>query len=259
MKNIEHVLLELGTTCNLKCPDCLHVLDPKKPTNITISEIIKILKRYPRLKEVILSGNYSEPTLYPDFIKLVKLLQIMKLNISIYTNLESKNIQFWTELNKILKPSSQLVLSLFGTKGYHEKYRIGGNFDKWLEHYNILTCNIQLQFIQFDYNKQELDKLQVMFKNKDIIVIPNNNINEFFYNDFQNISYPVDIECNSLKTNSIEINERSIAFPCHLARNYNKVLPIKDGSYDYTEFISGKYNFCKMFCNKNKPNKIKPW
>jgi len=258
--DIEHVILELGTTCNLKCYDCHHVLFPKEKFNIEFKDILTVIKRFKNIKEVILSGNYSEPTLYPDIIKLVKYLKMLHKKVYIYTNFEKRNDSFWKELVNILKDEDELVVSLFGVGDNHKKYRVNGDYQNILHNYDLLkdSVNIQLQFIKFDYNKDDFEELKDTF-GENIIYLENNDIDEFFYDKFDNIVEPVDISCASYERDSVEVNEHGKVFPCHLARNYNIEIPITDGEMDYSSFFDGTHDFCKTYCNKNNAVNKQPW
>jgi MoaA/NifB/PqqE/SkfB family radical SAM enzyme len=66
----------------------------------------------------------SEPTLHPEFLKIVEEIKKMGLKIKICTNGDLYNIDFWERLSQLLDDGDEIWFTICGYKQEtHEYYR----------------------------------------------------------------------------------------------------------------------------------------
>lgn len=180
LETLEKLDIELTNTCNLKCPYCLKVKPSLKEFVKNFQELdyevltsfITKLKKY-KLKEVILMGSLSEPTLYPKFLDLIRFLKGLNLTIHISSNANTHNEEWWKGLATLLTCKDSIIFSVDGsTQQIYKKYRIGGDLEKVKKHFQAF-CSVQkenysevyLQTIDFPwYNcDEEYEKIKELF------------------------------------------------------------------------------------------------
>jgi len=109
VEQIREVELELTGTCNLDCPLCIRSYENGKHLVVKnirpLQEWIDQLETFPNLQYACISGSVSEPTLYEEFLPLMRYLVSRNCEIEIYTNANTHDELWWTELGTILKPT----------------------------------------------------------------------------------------------------------------------------------------------------------
>ena len=182
LETLEKLDIELTNLCNLKCPYCLRVSptmkDSLKVSNQidynTLTNFILKLKKY-NLKEVILMGSLSEPTLYYKFLEFIKFLKDLDLVIHISSNANTHNEAWWINLANLLTKEDSIIFSVDGSnQKLYKKYRINGNLETVKKHFQAFAsvqehnsnhCEIYIQTIDFPwYNcDEEYDKITKLF------------------------------------------------------------------------------------------------
>lgn len=168
---IESIELELSCICNLKCVLCQSQIAKQlyKKRIRPLSEIIQQLDLFKKIKNVILCGQATEPTLYTQLFDLIEYLHLRKIRIIIYTNGSTHNEIWWEELAKRLNNNDLCIFTVAGTTQYlHSKYRVGSNLNYVISNirsYESICSNYQLNYLQFEYNKYENEKVIDFLKN----------------------------------------------------------------------------------------------
>ena len=268
--------IELTGYCNLKCPLCANqnkfANNLQKKNIRPFYEWEKQLNLFPSIKSVCIAGIFSEPTLYPELFQLLNYFTQRKISIELYTNGNTNNQLWWNKLNKKLTKNDKVIFTICGsTQEIHEKYRKGSNLKIILDNVNAFQQNNKnnndwIQFIKFQYNIDDLknmDSIIKKFNNK--IIINSSAYNERFnicnnsiFNMPNNLSHKYcilakdafqrkrdkkdfKIQCKSLETNFISIDQFGKYYPCFLYRIFSKD---KFNLNNYSDILNYKYDFC---------------
>ena len=248
--------IDLTGTCNLQCPICTrnyyHADDLLKKNIRNIEEITKQLSKFPNLNRIMLAGSISEPTLYPEFIKLIKYLINRNIFIDLFTNGNTRNTNFWIELGKLFQDNKSIcTFTVCGSsEELHSKYRVNSslkNILKNLKSFKSTSSQFKIQFIEFEYNQNDLYSENIKYikdigewfivqsegrrrltdfkkrfdKNiwpKDIINRKYNIVFKRFFKikDFNTNS----IICKSLKYKKLHIDQFGNMYPCYMLMEF---------------------------------------
>lgn len=278
--------LELSNICNLKCPICLSQLektkDKFKPKNINVDFLIEQLESFKNLTLVSIAGDASEPTLYPDLIKLLDYLK-NKPNIytELYTNASVHDEAWWEELNKHFSAKSIVYFTICGsTQELHSKYRVGSDLDKIIK--NALAFkknnpfnNDHMQYIKFEYNKNDIYEriMKILTQFSTYGFIDTDPVYERFYLDSKLNNDGIcsekmfsffykkqlkevlkkeqkDITCYSYNKKYIRMDNNGIISPCVCYRLFNDKNFLQNNQLDYTDIYNNKFDFC-FECDKD--------
>jgi radical SAM protein with 4Fe4S-binding SPASM domain len=170
------VSIETSAICNLKCPECPtgNKSLKRKQGLMTYSdfeEIIYQIKKYAIYVNLSLQG---EPFLNKELLKMIQLADKNNIISSLSTN--GHFLNYDTALEIIDSGLKRLIVSLDGTdQETYEKYRKGGSFDSVIDGIKILSSTkakkqvkypeIVLQFIVFNHNEHQLNKIKELGKN----------------------------------------------------------------------------------------------
>ena len=120
LSDIKILNIELNNICNLKCPLCqrnniemIPFLKHKEYLDMNI--LLSTIDKFEHVSEIYLMGNLSEPTLYPNFLKLIKELKKRNKNITISTNGNPYSETFWEELGKSLTSYDTCIFAIVGS------------------------------------------------------------------------------------------------------------------------------------------------
>jgi organic radical activating enzyme len=273
--------IETSTICQADCSLCFRnykVFSKVYPKSIQrdFYDIINQLEDYDNLEWIRLVGSVSEPTLYKDFLPLVRYIKSRKINIEICTNGDTNNEDFWKKLAKELDSEDKVYFTICGsTQKLHETYRKGTilkNILKNAEVFREINPIDYAQCIRFDYNNDN-------FNSKDFLSMVEKFTNIYWTETFlrkdesnydkidlldklkpnaEKIKSYYTIErlankrknkprtCKSLNDKSQIIDVYGNVYPCYIfmeAQNGK----LWDG--DYKKILDGKYDVCK-FCEK---------
>ena len=125
--------VELSTYCNLRCPYCTNPLARRKRNFMEFSLAEKITAEMKQLKtrRLQLVGN-GEPTLHPEFGKIISMFGKAASYMSIVTNGQWLREETADELVNSGMSLVEFSIDAGGKEGY-EKSRIGGSFDALLQ------------------------------------------------------------------------------------------------------------------------------
>lgn len=175
--------IELSSLCNAKCNGCMRTLLDNKNLpyykgNITFDEIVKWFKHIDLSKTKFkLCGVLGDPMVNPDIEDILDYLLFKKQinNIEISTNGGMKSKSFWSDIGIISKLSQKRMFIHWAIDGvtsndYRENVNIGKvweNFDTYIEN----GGNVIWQYIEFDYNKHEIELAKKVAKEKNIPIV----------------------------------------------------------------------------------------
>ena len=170
--NITSVEIGLINACVLSCPMCLrleaHGQRIKPNVYVAIENLIEKFDGMKNLNRVDLVGSVSEPTLYPDFIDLVKYLKGREIGIRLSTNGNTKGQKFWRKISSLFDSKDIIRFAVDGSsQELHSRYRVGGSLEKVLGNHRIFKemseAKTILQNIIFEYNKDDRSNIEQLF------------------------------------------------------------------------------------------------
>lgn len=174
--------IDISNVCNLNCPLChreaygAESYDLKNKVNMTLDTFKRIVEIFPNLERFYLGFLINEPTLHPDFIKIVAYLKSQKKKITLSTNgntfatLNDKNNKFWRSFLMLLEPEDKIIWAVDGfTEEVYHQYRKGGSLAKVLTNIDRATnirpdINHTIQTIMFKHNKEHIEEGYENFK-----------------------------------------------------------------------------------------------
>ncbi len=284
---ITDIELELSTYCNAECLLCYRnykSFDQHYPKNISrkLKDIKNQLDEYKNLKDIRLVGSISEPTLYKEFLNLVKYIKNRNISIEICTNGDTKGNIFWKELGKLLQSDDRIYFTICGsTQTLHEKYRNKTNLNNILKNaktfrqhnnYNIdyAQC-IRFQYNDEDFNSNNFKQLISQFSNiymtetflhQDKNIYKNQNIDhlkpfEEKFKQYNNIKKLADISfqkgfskeanCKAFNEHRLQLDIYGNEYPCYL---FLEASNGKLWDHDWQRILNMEYECCK-YCEKN--------
>ena len=273
--DIVDIEIELVGSCNLRCPLCASVVFPDKVgyTNIrSVSEWNSQLDRYSGLKSVCISGICSEPTLYPDIVKLIDYFVGRGVTIELFTNASTHDKKWWNSLGKHLTINDMVIFTVCGsTNDIHGKYRVGQTLDQVIENSDAFregnpNKNDCIQHILFEYNSDDFSKNMKPLINrfsKSLLLKTPPYAERFKVKNGDGINMPPGLErkylatvveadrrrrsgnfkilCRSKKLKYLSIDQYGNEYPCFLYRLFSGK---KFDKSDFSEIESFKYEFC---------------
>lgn len=158
----------------MRCPLCIQVkkkIYERSAEHLDLNQLIRFLDTLPSLERINLEGNYSEPLLYPDVIKLVEYFKKRSLKIIISTNASFKTESFWQQLGCLLDAKDIIRFAIDGSnQELYSKYRVGGDLELVLKNHatvkNNSKCRTVLQHICFKYNQNDKENIKNIFYNE---------------------------------------------------------------------------------------------
>jgi hypothetical protein len=206
----------------------------------------------------------------------------------LYTNGSThKDEAYWKTMGSLCNEKTLVYWTICGsTQELHEKYRVGSNLEQLLLNHQAFRSGMQykndvLQYIRFEYNYKDyednIDKLRskfsressietTAFKERFDLVTPvpddmtlrtplkkkYNTIVKFGRKRFQE-KHKCKMDCPSLRTKYVSIDQNGKVFPCYLHRVYNSNL---NWNFDYSKILNAEYDFC-FECEKFTSDMIK--
>jgi radical SAM protein with 4Fe4S-binding SPASM domain len=166
-----YLMIEPTNICNLKCPMCPSGNGDMKRRkgNLSFEKYCKIIDDIGNYVLQLQLWNQGEPFLnasLPEFIRYAKSKGIM-----VQTSTNGHFIKTDEDAKALIESGlDQIIFSLDGTnQETYTRYRIGGNFNLVMETLHRIghmkakmkskTPLIELQFLVFKYNRQEIDNL----------------------------------------------------------------------------------------------------
>ena len=173
--NPAHLTMEISSACQLRCPLCPIGTDSltRKPQSMTMETYKTVVDEIgDSLYHINLNGM-GEPTLNKNIEEMIEYGKKKGIYVDLYTNLQ---LQDQNMIEGLIKSKLDAVLIAVdgATKESYEKYRVGGKFETILENIRYLvearkrlqstTPEINVQFINFDYNHSELNQMKELVR-----------------------------------------------------------------------------------------------
>ena len=295
LNEIQEIELELTGICNLKCPLCtrnyLHANHQKVKNVRPIEDIIKQLDTFRKLKHINLAGTVSEPTLYPDIIKLLEYIISRDIEIDFYSNASILDLNLWENIGKLLnKPEHKIIFTVCGTnQEIHEIYRKGSKLENILlnlKEFQKHSSRDYGQYIVFDYNKEDSkqsDKILKYFNNFFIIGSEGRRLLNEYNNKFSEDIKPIkereikinaifklgetkfkrkskyQIDCISYNQKRLYIDQFGKYYACYSQAEFYKDSNIEftePNNFNYTNIKNFKYSDC-LKCEQQSIKMIK--
>jgi MoaA/NifB/PqqE/SkfB family radical SAM enzyme len=255
--DVIRIELELTSTCNLNCPLCYRSIKPELISNTkyrTFNAIINSIEKFSNLKYVTLAGPTSEPTLHPDFFKILSYLIKNNYEISLFLNGNTHNDFFYRKLGILFSNAKgNIYFTICGsTQEIHEKYRINSNLTQVLNRLDIInkiTDKVILTWIIFNYNQNDYYENRHLFDKYELEVFNTLPVAEHFNLDsdihlidslhdsyLKNICRDnSNISCPSLNYKFKLIDCDGNTFPCSLYKLYgdSHCFECSEKNYDF--------------------------
>lgn len=162
-------IVEATNVCNHRCPLCpWHTLMKRKLEYLSYDNFEKIFEKIEKHAEAISFYLMGEPFLNRDIFRMIKLCA----NRNIKTHISSNGMLVENFIDEILDSGlSSLQITLDGFRAEtHEKYRVGGNFQKVIKAVKDLTEKrkivgkkypiISIQTLIFKFNENEISDIE---------------------------------------------------------------------------------------------------
>jgi wyosine [tRNA(Phe)-imidazoG37] synthetase (radical SAM superfamily) len=282
---IQEIEMDLTGVCNLSCPLCTrnyqHANHLVEKNVRSIDTIIKQLDQYTGLKRFFVAGVVSEPTMYKDFIKFIEYLNSRDIYYEIFTNGNTRDVEWWEKLGSIVPKKCMCAFTVCGsTQELHEKYRVGSDLQEILNNAKAFRKNNLgndwIQHIRFEYNAE--DRESVGMKNifdqfSNVLKVETEGVRRVnVYNKevelgikptkvrdltikklFQNRPKPNDgksyeIQCRSLQQKKVYINQWGQVSACYTHAE-NEQDYFQNEEFDYSDILSFNYPDC-FLCEK---------
>ena len=180
------VNIEITNKCKIKCIACPRQLNKKNLVGsytIPLEELKIIIDTFPQLS---FCGQMADPIYHPEFLDLVKYIDY-NTNITFHTNGHGFDEDWWWDVFVACK--GKKIKWLFGLDGLPKdshKYRVGQDGEQVFEMMKLgaeLGCNIEWQYIVFNYNENDIEEAKKLSKKYNIKFI------EMHSNRFNKIEY----------------------------------------------------------------------
>lgn len=173
--NPAHLTMEISSACQLRCPLCPIGNDSltRKPQSMSMQTYKTVVDEVgDSLYHINLNGM-GEPTLNKQIVEMVEYSKKKDIYVDLYTNFQLQDQKMIEGL--ITSKLDAVLIAVDGAnKESYEKYRVGGKFETILENIRFLvearkrlqskTPEINVQFINFDYNHSELNQMKELVR-----------------------------------------------------------------------------------------------
>jgi MoaA/NifB/PqqE/SkfB family radical SAM enzyme len=165
MLNTDKIIIELTSSCNLKCPSCPRTEFIEPGIDIPLDDLKKYCDFINESSIISLSGDHGDPPMHKKFFEAYEII-CTHINpkkeriIDIETNGSNRPVKFWKEYLKIAEKNSQwqhtLTFSVDGFKNTNHIYRINAKWKiiedtmKLMSSQNIVQ--IKWKYILFSHN-----------------------------------------------------------------------------------------------------------
>jgi len=166
---LKSVHVEITNRCQASCPMCprnVHggIENPLLSINEwTLDDFVKIFTTdvLAQLEQVNFCGNFGDPLMNADLIKMCEYIKITAPNIKteIHTNGSLRSTAWWKQLFNALTDNHVVVFALDGLADTHSLYRVGTNYDLILKNARTFIKaggNAEWMFIRFKHNEHQV-------------------------------------------------------------------------------------------------------
>lgn len=174
---IRIVHLEITDKCNASCPMCARnknggSINQHLPlTELSLNDIKKIfpIAFIKQLERMFMCGNYGDPIIAKDTLKIFKHFRSINPNmmLSMNTNGSARNDQWWKELGGIIGKNGDVKFGIDGLADTHSIYRKDTDFNKILRNAKTFIKgggNAIWEFIVFGHNEHQIAVAETLSK-----------------------------------------------------------------------------------------------
>lgn len=176
MLNVE---VELTTDCQASCPMCARNINGGMPnphlksTTWTYDEFVQVFSDefLDQISVITFCGVFGDPLICKDIVPIVSYLKTKNKTLIIHTNGSLRSIQWWEDFAKVLPADHKIIFGVDGLEDTHKYYRIGTDFNKIISNITAFSNAggmAQVQFLEFEHNKHQFNKLHKMFSDMNI-------------------------------------------------------------------------------------------
>jgi MoaA/NifB/PqqE/SkfB family radical SAM enzyme len=191
--NITEYQLEITSYCNASCPQCPRNLsgsgiNPYMPLNHLDREIIN--QSFPdtlckKLKQIFFCGSYGDPIMHPKFLEILRDFRSKNptLWLYIHTNGGVHNVDYWSEIAKILNGYGQIDFGIDGLEDTLSIYRKNVKYQKVIQNAKSFINaggRAQWNFIVFKHNEHQIEKVKELAKELGFYNVLIRNTGRFF-------------------------------------------------------------------------------
>ena len=152
------VYFELTRKCNLHCRNCYNKSNSPLNYELSTEKIMKLIKRLSDIGVFELRLTGGEPTIHPDFFKIVDYAK----KLDFFLSLGSNGVWDESTRKKILCSGINIVIiSIDGPKEINDKIRGKGSFEKAVESISNISKNkdiyLKINMTLGKYNKNNIE------------------------------------------------------------------------------------------------------
>lgn len=159
------VSYEITNKCNLNCLHCLNNSSYEDNSFLSVDQICDLVNDLKKIKVTSIYLTGGEPTMHPDFDKVVLYIKSKNIKIVIATN--GMNIK--NKINIIKKTISKVSVSMDGIGKLHDEFRdTKGSFKNMVETIKLLKQNgipVRISSVVWKKNIKQLKKM-ILFAKK---------------------------------------------------------------------------------------------
>lgn len=173
-QDIEVLHLEITSKCQASCPMCARNIQggPLNPF-LELNEIdFKMFTKWfdvdflKRLKKIYFCGNFGDPVISKDLIKILKHIKIINKScqLSINTNGSARDKKFWIDLARL---TVSVRFGIDGMDDTHNRYRIGTDWNKIIQNAIIFISNgghAIWDMLVFEHNEHQVELCRTLSK-----------------------------------------------------------------------------------------------
>ena len=177
MSQLKSVHLEITNRCQASCPMCprnIHggIDNPFLEINDwSIDDFVKIFPSdvLQQLKIVNFCGNFGDPLINNDIIKMCEYVKITnpKIEIAIHTNGSLRSTSWWQELRSALPDNHNVIFAIDGLEDTHSIYRVGTSYNMILKNAKTFIeagGTAEWHFIRFKHNEHQVKEAEQLSK-----------------------------------------------------------------------------------------------
>lgn len=174
--DIKWLHVEPTSRCNAWCPSCSRncngygLADGVIEADLSLDQYEEILSMFPNVETIQLCGNFGDPIIHKDLIKMVEIsLAHNVVSFQVHTNGSARTKEWWAELATVLNKAGKhdVIFGIDGSKETNHLYRQATNWDKIMENAEAFINAggyASWQFIPFEHNLHEEKDLEQLAK-----------------------------------------------------------------------------------------------
>lgn len=167
-EDIREVHLEVTTSCNASCPQCLRNMNggrvnPNVPfAELSLENIKKLLSTefLAQLSLIYMSGNYGDAIMAKDTLEIFRYFRRMApgIRLKLYTNGSARNTEWWAELAKTI---DMCIFAIDGLEDTNHLYRRGTSWRTIMRNVKAFILaggRAEWAFLVFRHNEHQVDE-----------------------------------------------------------------------------------------------------